>query len=182
MTRIPGADFALAEVPREATLREWKFTIPVERFDVGRIADALATHGSAETRRYADTVRAMRAETFAGYLTGVVDLAFEHAGRWWIVDWKSNHLGDHRTEYLMERMAEAMHLSDYTLQYHLYLVALHRHLRARVPGYDPATHWGGIAYVFLRGVADGAETGWFRDTPTPALITALDAALGGTRP
>ena len=182
MTRIPGTDFALADLPKDATLREWKFTIPVARFDVGRIADALATHGSAEARCYADKVRGMRAETFAGYLTGVVDLAFEQAGRWWIIDWKSNHLGDLRTEYHTERMAEAMHLSDYTLQYHLYLVALHRHLRARVPGYDPATHWGGIAYVFLRGVADGAETGWFRDTPSPALITALDAALGGIRP
>jgi exodeoxyribonuclease V beta subunit len=179
MTPIPGADFTLAEVPKDVTLREWKFTIPVGRFDLDTIADALATHGGAHARRYAEKVRRMRAERFAGYLTGVVDLAFEHAGRWWIMDWKSNHLGDLRTDYHAERMDEAMQLSDYTLQYHLYLVALHRHLRARVPGYDPATHWGGIAYVFLRGVADGSETGWFRDTPSPALITALDAALGG---
>jgi len=180
MTRIPGANFTLAEVPKDATLREWKFTFPVGRFDLDTIADALATHGGPHARRYAEKVRRMRAERFAGYLTGVVDLAFEHAGRWWIMDWKSNHLGDRRTDYHAERMDEAMQLSDYSLQYHLYLVALHHHLRARVPGYDPATHWGGVAYVFLRGIADGAETGWFRDTPSPTLITALDAALGGT--
>jgi exodeoxyribonuclease V beta subunit len=179
VTRIPGADFALAQVPTEATLREWKFTIPVGRFDLHTVANALERHGSAHTQRYAERVRRMRTERFAGYLTGVVDLAFEHEGRWWIVDWKSNHLGDTRAEYHAERMGEAMYASDYTLQYHLYLVALHRHLRARIPGYAPSTHWGGIAYVFLRGMADGEETGWFRDTPTPALIEALDAALAG---
>lgn len=124
----------------------------------------------------------MRAETFSGYLTGVVDLAFEQAGRWWIVDWKSNHLGDVRADYDEARMDEAMVASDYLLQYHLYLVALHRHLRARIPGYAPSTHWGGVAYVFLRGMADGEATGWFRDTPSPALIEALDAALAGGHP
>lgn len=179
VTRIPGADFSLAQIPTEATLREWKFTIPVGRFDLHTVANALERHGSPHTQRYAERVRRMRTESFSGYLTGVVDLAFEHEGRWWIVDWKSNHLGDTRAEYHAERMGEAMYASDYTLQYHLYLVALHRHLRARIPGYAPSTHWGGIAYVFLRGMADGEATGWFRDTPTPALIEALDAALAG---
>jgi exodeoxyribonuclease V beta subunit len=182
LTRLPGADFALAAIPTEATLREWKFTIPVGRFDLQTVASALERHGSPLTQRYAEKVRRMRTETFSGYLTGVVDLAFEQAGRWWIVDWKSNHLGDTRADYDEARMGEAMVASDYLLQYHLYLVALHRHLRARIPGYASSTHWGGVAYVFLRGMADGEATGWFRDTPSPALIAALDAALAGGDP
>ena len=45
-----------------------------------------------------------------------------------------------------------MDASHYTLQAHLYLVALHRYLRWRLPGYDPEQHLGGYAYIFLRGV------------------------------
>jgi len=182
LTTIPGTTFALADVPMADTLREWHFTIPVAGFDREAIATAIEAHGSETARPYAERVRRMRKESFEGYLTGIVDLAFEHDGRWWIVDWKSNHLGDTAGDYDAATMQDAMHQHDYTLQYLLYLVALHRHLRARIMGYDPATHWGGIAYVFLRGVVRDQPTGWYRDMPTPALIEALDHALRSPAP
>lgn len=179
---MPGAGFALASVPVDATLREWRFTLPVAQFVPARIADALEAYGSAHARAYAPVLRTLPAEAFAGYLTGSVDLAFEHAGRWHLVDWKSNRLRDGAGEaYDPRRLAAAMHEAHYTLQYHLYLLALHRHLRARQPGYDPARHWGQVAYVFLRGVTGAGDAGWFTDTPTPALLEALDVALGGRR-
>jgi exodeoxyribonuclease V beta subunit len=143
-----------------------------------RIADVLAEHGSAHARAYAPLLRTLKDSAVSGYLPGFLDLAFEHDGRWWLVDWKSNQLGPDDADYAPDRLSAAMHRMHYTLQYHLYLVALHRHLTVRQPGYDPATCWGGVAYVFLRGVTGTGDHGWFRDAPTPALLNALDAALG----
>lgn len=178
---IPGAGFSLADVPLRASMREWRFDLSVQTASVRKIADVLAAHGSAHARAYVPTLRGLRDSAIGGYLSGVVDIAFEHEGRWWVMDWKSNHLGHDDQDYAPEALSNAMMQAHYTLQYHLYCLALHRHLLLRQPGYDPARHWGGVGYVFLRGVTGAGESGWFRDTPTPALLEAMDTALGRRR-
>jgi exodeoxyribonuclease V beta subunit len=177
---IPGAGFALSAVPRAATLREWRFSMPVRDFSVAAVASALAMHGSPHAKAYAPLLRRLRDDQFRGYLTGSIDLAFEHDGRWHVLDWKSNWLGADNADYAPDALGHAMHAAHYTLQYHVYLVALHRHLRARQPGYDPARHWGQVTYAFLRGIGTAPVDGWFTDTPSPALLQALDHAFGGT--
>lgn len=178
---VPGASFALADVPVRDSLREWRFHVSVQSASVRRMADVLAMHGSAHAREYAPVLRMLRDSALGGYLSGVVDIAFEHQGRWWLMDWKSNDLGEGDESYHPEALSKAMMQAHYTLQYHLYLLALHRHLQLRHPGYDPARDWGGVAYVFLRGVDGVSDRGWFRDAPTPELLEALDAALGRRR-
>ncbi len=175
---LPGADFTLSEVPDDAALREWRFDMSVASASVHRIADVLATHGSAHAQAYAPVLRTLRDGDVSGYLGGVIDLVFEHDGRWWIVDWKSNQLGAADARYQAAVLGEVMHQAHYTLQYHLYALALHRHLRARVPGYDPAVQWGGVAYAFLRGIDGSGTRGWFTDRPSPALLASLDTAVG----
>jgi exodeoxyribonuclease V beta subunit len=134
-----------------------------------------------------------------GFLTGSIDLVFRHDGRWWVLDWKSNWLGERDSSgtplacgpahYGLAAMAELMTASHYPLQAHLYLVALHRYLRWRLPGYRPERHLGGYAYVFLRGVpeatprveslaAAGARLpGLLVERPPLARLQALDALL-----
>ena len=177
---IPDAGFALADVPRHASLREWRFSMPVRDFSIGRVADALEAHGSAHARGYAPMLRRLRDDQFRGYLTGSIDLAFEHDNRWHILDWKSNWLGAGDADYAPEALGHAMHAAHYTLQYHVYLVALHRQLRARQRGYDASCHWGQVTYAFLRGISNSRREGWFTDGPTPDLLHALDRAFGGT--
>jgi exodeoxyribonuclease V beta subunit len=177
---IPDAGIALSGVPTEATLREWRFSMPVRDFSMAAVASALETHGSAHAREYAPMLRRLRDDQFRGYLTGSIDLAFEHEGRWHILDWKSNWLGANDADYAPDVLGHAMHAAHYTLQYHVYLVALHRHLRARQPGYDASVHWGQVTYAFLRGIGAAGRDGWFTDTPTAALLHALDRAFGGT--
>ena len=177
---IPGVNFALTAVPRAATLREWRFSMPVRDFSMAAVAGALHAHGSDHARAYAPMLRKLRDDQFRGYLTGSIDLAFEHNGRWHILDWKSNWLGADDANYAPDALSHAMHAAHYTLQYHVYLVALHRHLRARQAGYDPREHWGQVTYAFLRGIAAMGHDGWFTDTPTPELLHALDRAFGGT--
>ena len=176
---IPGAGFALRDVPRAATVREWRFDLSVASTSPRRIAEVLAAHGSAHAKLYAPVLRGLRESAMPGYLGGVLDLAFPHDGKWWIVDWKSNQLGAADLRYGAEVLSDVMMEAHYTLQYHLYLLAVHRFLRTRVADYDPATHWGGVAYAFLRGIGDDDPArGWFIDVPTPALLNALDAAVG----
>jgi exodeoxyribonuclease V beta subunit len=177
---LPGMDFALAAVPLAATLREWRFSMPVRDFSMAAVAHALEAHGSSHAREYAPMLRKLRDDQFRGYLTGSIDLAFEHEGRWHILDWKSNWLGANDADYAPEALGPAMHAAHYTLQYHVYLVALHRHLRARQRGYDASRHWGHVTYAFLRGIGSVGRDGWFADTPTPELLHALDRAFGGT--
>jgi exodeoxyribonuclease V beta subunit len=81
-----------------------------------------------------------------------------------------------------------MAANHYPLQAHLYLVALHRYLRWRLPGYRPERHLGGYVYVFLRGVPGprpaaavvGDVPGLFLEQPPLARLLQLDRALGGT--
>jgi exodeoxyribonuclease V beta subunit len=177
---IPEAGFALSAVPPQATLREWRFSMPVRDFSMTAVAGALEAHGSAHAKAYAPMLRKLRDDQFRGYLTGSIDLAFEHDGRWHILDWKSNWLGANDADYAPEALGHAMHAAHYTLQYHVYLVALHRHLRARQAGYDASAHWGQVTYAFLRGIGAAGRDGWFTDAPTAELLHTLDRAFGGT--
>ena len=115
-----------------------------------------------------------------GMLKGFIDLVFEaEDGRWYVLDWKSNHLGDAPADYRPEALAEAMVEHRYDLQYVLYVLALHRLLTARLDDYDYDTHMGGACYLFLRGVDGTPGQGVFQRRPERRLIEALDAWLEG---
>jgi exodeoxyribonuclease V beta subunit len=139
--------------------------------------------GGAVPADYADAIAALDFLPLRGLLTGAIDLVARHDGRWYLLDYKSNHLGDSVDDYAMPPMTHAMTSHHYVLQYHLYLVALHRFLRARQPAYDYDEHVGGIAYLFVRGL-DAAHpgAGVFVDRPPRARIEALDAALRDGEP
>ena len=122
---------------------------------------------------------ALDADTLNGMLKGFIDLAFEFEGRFYVLDWKSNYLGADDSAYTLEALSAALLEKRYDLQAALYLLALHRLLKARLPDYDPRKHLGGSLTVFLRGsrtIARGVH-------PEPApveLIEALDALFAGT--
>jgi exodeoxyribonuclease V beta subunit len=116
--------------------------------------------------------------TLNGMVMGFADLVFEHGGRYWVLDYKSNALGLDDADYDREALESAMAEHRYDVQAALYLLALHRLLRTRLAAnYRPERHLGGAIYLFLRGVK-GPERGCYGVTPPPALLDALDAALG----
>ncbi|MBT2772140.1 exodeoxyribonuclease V subunit beta [Halomonas sp. ISL-60] len=122
---------------------------------------------------------ALDADTLNGMLKGFIDLAFEHEGRFYVLDWKSNYLGSDDSAYTADALRNAMLEKRYDLQAALYLLALHRLLKARLPDYDPHQHLGGSMTVFLRGSRTTARG--VHAVPAPvALIEALDALFAGT--
>lgn len=119
-----------------------------------------------------------------GMMTGIIDLVFRHGGQWWVVDYKTNHLGPQREDYAVERLPTAIAVHDYDLQYLIYTVALHRWLRLSLgDAYDYERDVGGIRYLFLRGMdpASGSGHGIYADKPSRSLIEALDELLRAPR-
>jgi exodeoxyribonuclease V beta subunit len=108
-------------------------------------------------------------------MKGFMDLVFRHDGRFYLIDWKSNFLGASLDDYKAGALTKTMEEEFYILQYHLYVVAVDRYLRMRLPGYDYDTHFGGVFYIFLRGVdpAAGKDTGIYRDRPEKKTIEFL---------
>ncbi len=115
-----------------------------------------------------------------GFLVGSIDLVFRHRDRWYLADYKSNRLGPRRADYAPDRLLRPMVDALYPLQYHLYSVALLRLLRARIPGFDVERDFGGVFYLFVRGM-DPAHPGHgvFFDRPPAELLERLDRAVGG---
>jgi len=112
-----------------------------------------------------------------GMLMGFADLVFEHEGRFWVLDYKSNHLGDTGQAYHRDALEAAMAEHRYDVQAAIYLLALHRLLRDRLgESYDPEQHLGGAVYLFLRGI-DGPERGCYFVPPHLPLLDDLDAML-----
>lgn len=176
----------LAEIPMSDTLREMEFDMPVNNKispkDLASIFKKYPRDPLPE--RYHESVAALEFQSFYGFLNGAIDLVFrykdpkDHKSRWYIVDYKSNRLPygrpgtfeDYREEMLVQEMAR----HHYFLQYHLYVVALHRYLKWRLPEYDYDSHFGGVFYLFIRGM-NGSQTGIFRDRPPVERVNALSS-------
>ncbi|HVL55409.1 MAG TPA: 3'-5' exonuclease, partial [Burkholderiaceae bacterium] len=174
--RLPGG-LTLASVPPRSRRVELAFHLPAAGVRDAPLQSLLGDHGYA--------VAPLRFEPLDGYLNGYIDLVFEHAGRYYIVDWKSNHLGWRRDDYEAASIAQAMRANRYPLQYLLYALALHRHLGRRLPGYDYERHFGGVYYLFVRGLRPqwsgdrNNAPGVLFDRPRRDTIGALDALIGG---
>ncbi len=160
---------------------EMEFWFASRQVDTRRL-DALVsayTLASPENGSGAGLPRpALDADTLNGMLKGFIDLVFEFDGRYYVADWKSNHLGPDDSAYSQEAMRQAVAAKRYDLQYALYLLALHRLLKARLPGYDYDRHIGGSLTVFLRG-ANAESRGVHAERPPRELIEALDALFQG---
>ncbi|WP_053145725.1 exodeoxyribonuclease V subunit beta [Pseudomonas sp. P97.38] len=113
-----------------------------------------------------------------GMFKGFIDLTFEHGGRYYVADYKSNWLGGDDTAYTAQAMEQSILDNRYDLQYVLYLLALHRQLKARLPDYDYDRHVGGALYLFLRGTRS-ASRGVYFTRPPRALIEQLDRLFQG---
>ncbi len=158
---------------RPAALRslqvEMEFWFPAHRVDT-RALDALVCRHTLGGAPRAP----LQAARLNGMLKGFVDLVFEHEGRYYVADYKSNWLGPRDASYAPQALREAVLRHRYDLQYVLYLFALHRLLRARLPGYDYDRHVGGAVYLFLRGHA-AAGQGLHMERPPKVLMEVLDA-------
>ena len=182
----------LSAIDRKKRLDELEFLFPISQdpggrgsgkaLDPGRLAEAFASNEpEGSLQGYAQKISTLDFSRLRGFLTGSIDLTFEFDNRWYIADYKSNSLGDRLGDYGNERITETMMSHHYVLQYLIYTVALHRYLRTRLPNYDYEKHFGGVYYLFIKGMNKslGPGNGIFRDRPSIELITRLDELFSG---
>ncbi|HBX55240.1 exodeoxyribonuclease V subunit beta [Pseudomonas sp. UBA2684] len=170
-TDLDGQGLTLAGLNPTRRLPELGFTFPLAGLDVQRLRVILSDpiHGLAAPMR--EAAARLEFDSLKGFLKGFIDLTFEHDGRWYIADYKSNWLGPDASYYGGERLLQALAAEHYYLQYLIYLVALRRFLRQRLSDFSNE-QLGGAYYLFLRGMP---EAGVYFSRPADSLLDALDS-------
>ncbi|MEL4283899.1 exodeoxyribonuclease V subunit beta [Shewanella xiamenensis] len=165
--QLINPDLCLAALAPQHTLVEMEFYLPLNQLRDAELNQLLGQFGY-------DT--ALHFDELQGMLKGFIDLTFEYQGKFYIADYKSNHLGDTIQAYHYGTLKQAISDHRYDLQYILYSLALHRYLAMRLQNYDYDTHIGGCYYLFLRGMSvQYPGFGVYYNKPPKALILALDA-------
>jgi exodeoxyribonuclease V beta subunit len=165
-----GAGIPLSGIRQDRTVAEMEFFLDAPgSLDLGQILFTLANTASEQTRPLIDWKNASHDGN--GILNGIIDLIFEHDNKYYIVDWKTNWLGASDADYAPGRIRATMGKDGYVLQSYLYAAALLQFLRQRGKDYDA---FGGVYYIFLRGLSRGTQNGIWFDVPP---LECLDGLL-----
>ena len=188
--------FTLGDVQASQMLFEVRYALKAALTDEGRRDKIVGLFETHFTHPSLKKVK-LRADSFEGLLIGTLDLAFSHghpvagvegvSDRFFVLDWKTNHLGDDAADYDEAGVRAGIAANLYHLQYVLYVAALDLHLR-QVMGsrwsYEPVpgkASFGGVYYLFLRGfgadLAARPSLGVHYDLPSYALIQEIQNLL-----
>ncbi len=148
---------ALLNLEENSWLSELKFLMPVSHTNTDFIND-LANKITEDVFKK-DIFeklknRKLNKLTLDGFTTGTIDLVSAFKGKYYVMDYKSNYLGNDTYAYLSKYVTLSVfdRTTRYDIQFLLYTLALHRFLKTRIKDYDYDTHIGGICYLYLRGM------------------------------
>jgi exodeoxyribonuclease V beta subunit len=184
-----AAPWRLADISLRRRLNELEFWLPIcgETEPNGAppvlrardLANALMVGERGLPASYLRRLQDLDFLPLRGFVRGFIDLVVEHEGRYFVIDYKSNRLGLSTADYGPLAMQRVMSRGHYYLQYHLYTLAAIRHLSLRVRDFDYDRHFGGVYYLFIRGMGPTqGEAGVFFDKPPQRRLQALAGALG----
>ncbi|HAS4582101.1 TPA: exodeoxyribonuclease V subunit beta [Vibrio cholerae] len=173
-TPLDGKALRLQQIMAAQRLTELEFLLPIEVLDAPTLNRITQRHDPLSAHAGDLGFHAVQ-----GMLKGFIDMVFQYQGRYYVLDWKSNHLGDDPAAYHPQRLGSAMADHRYDLQYQIYALALHRFLRSRLAHYNYEQHFGGVFYLFLRGMDGRTDQGVFHTKPSLALLDELDGLIAG---
>ncbi|ELI5380541.1 TPA: exodeoxyribonuclease V subunit beta [Vibrio parahaemolyticus] len=173
-TPLDGKSLLLNQKAPSQRLVEMEFLLPIEVLSAPALNRVIQRHDPLSAK-----AGDLGFQTVQGMLKGFIDLVFEHQGKYYVLDWKSNHLGDDVTSYHGEALKSAMADHRYDLQYQIYALALHRFLRSRLANYQYEQHFGGVYYLFLRGMDGQSDHGIFAAKPTLDFLQEMDRLIDG---
>jgi len=157
-------------------LNELRFFFPIDRINTKVLEDVFKGNYDDFTKR----LSLLGFRPARGFMLGYIDMVFSFNGRFYLIDWKSDFLGNRMEDYQGDKLARAMEAHYYVLQYHIYTLALHNYLKMRLNNYSYKRHFGGVYYIFLRGVDPGHPgCGIYSDRPDIHLIERLGSTLMG---
>lgn len=167
---VYGQTFTLSEVRYENRIHEFEFDFPVPLYNPSELN--LLTNSNIEVRVSWD-------KPLEGIVNGKMDLFFECRGKYYILDWKSNYLGDTLQDYSSEALAQAMNTNNYHLQYLIYTLAAKKYLQTRLRSFDYEQQFGGIIYLFVRGLRSNRDSGVYTNRPTLEQLKLLERIMAG---
>jgi exodeoxyribonuclease V beta subunit len=168
-TDMPGSTpFCMNQVTKDKRINELEFDFLLNPFNTVHL-QALSTE--------AHPFRIKSIDELEGIMNGKIDLFFEHDGKYYILDWKSNFLGNSLEFYDTSHVKAAMYENNYNLQYLIYTVALTKYLKLRKSDFDYDKDFGGVIYLFLRGVRAGKQTGIYFTKPEKQLIKDIKGLI-----
>ncbi|MGF1719883.1 exodeoxyribonuclease V subunit beta [Vibrio kyushuensis] len=173
-TPLDGEKLLLNQTQPSQRLVEMEFLLPIEVLTANGLNQTISKHDELSAK-----AGVLGFQTVKGMLKGFIDLVFEYQGKYYVLDWKSNHLGDDVACYHGEALRGAMSGHRYDLQYQIYALALHRFLRSRMANYDYDDHFGGVYYLFLRGMDGQSDHGIFSAKPSLELLNDMDKLIDG---
>ncbi|MBN1635671.1 MAG: exodeoxyribonuclease V subunit beta [Deltaproteobacteria bacterium] len=173
------ADFSFSKLTSKQRINEMEFYFPlklISKQDLIRIFSGFDLEIPPE---FPTMIDRLVFQPTRGFMRGFIDMIFCFENRYYLVDWKSNYLGDSVDDYHQGLLKNVVLREFYILQYHLYSLALNRYLSRRIAGYSYREHFGGVYYMFLRGIdpIKGVDYGVYRIRPSAELIEALDNVL-----
>ncbi|AIZ78635.1 exodeoxyribonuclease V subunit beta [Actinobacillus equuli] len=174
-TPFSEAEFALKDVPMTKRLNEWQFYLRLKNSDGLRQLNQLLKQYSAVSAKLPE----LNLPQLEGYIRGFVDCIVQMHGKFYLIDYKSNFLGYLAQDYSRQNLEKTIGQYRYDLQYLLYTLALHRYLRVRLgEQYEYERDFGGVAYLFLRGMNGTPNSGVFFEKPCKQLIEGMDEIFG----
>lgn len=156
----------LKMISNHQKLTELEFYFPLNDLQIHRIQQLNISPFQWNTKHF-------DIGSIKGFMNGMIDLLFEYNNQYYILDWKTNFLGDYQAAYSTTNIVTAMNDNNYHLQYMIYILAVNKYLSQRIIDYDYDTHFGGVIYLFIRGIRTDATDGIFTHKPPAALVNAL---------
>lgn len=127
----------------------------------------------------------LKKSNFKGYMNGSLDLVAkfdtETGPKFYMIDYKSNYLGNSFSQYTQQKILKSIFESRYDVQILFYSLALYRFLKTTLPNFSYEKDFGGVMYLYLRGMNsfDTKSPGQFYVKPSEALIDRLDRLFKG---
>ncbi len=163
-SKMPGKEFSLSQIEYDKRLIEMEFFYLFKNWNTKKIKEIfpeLIIHNL----------------DIEGIMHGFIDLVFEYKRKYYILDWKTNFLGNDIEDYNKENISKAMNENNYHLQYLIYTIALKRFLEKRIPDFNYEKHFGGVFYLFIRGIRIGESSGIFYKLPDKYKLNSLEQIL-----
>ncbi len=165
---IGGESFKLSDVNPKKCVNEFEFDFMVSPFKIPQLK-------TLEDENIEISLNT--GNNLEGIMNGKIDLFFELQGKYYVLDWKSNFLGDSLDNYQPQVLNQAMNQNNYHLQYLIYTLATKKYLESRLPNFDYETQFGGIIYFFVRGMRIGLKSGIFITLPLLQKINLLEKII-----
>ncbi len=177
--------FSLSSVKSEQCIKEAEFYFPLEETSTKQLANMLMIHRQQSPYKISQNsfISLPQFTTLKGMMHGFIDLIFEQQGKYYICDYKSNYLGDNYSDYRSELLQQDIIKHHYDLQYLIYALALHRYLKLNLADYQIERDFGGVYYLYLRGMTDDLEeksTGVYFRKITADELQTLDNIFSGS--